>query len=204
MYTVFLFPLVSNERENKLETNEKLVISIEAAIFAVLAFLMALLPLNVGLFDVEAGMIPIIILSFRRGWKTGLLSGFFWGFIKLASGNITMLSVLQVFIEYVFAFAVSGLAGILWLKIKETVSKEQWKRAFGLMAASISFAVIVKYFIHFVAGVVYWHIYAPESMNPVAYSLFVNGISAILTGIVTISVSSFVVYKAPQLINTDK
>ena len=58
---------------------ENLVVSIEAAIFAVMAFTIAFMPLDVGPFEIELGMVPIIVFSYRRGWKAGISSGFLWG-----------------------------------------------------------------------------------------------------------------------------
>lgn len=181
-----------------------LVVYIEAAIFAVLAFVIALVPLDIGPMEAELGMIPIIILSYRRGWKTGLFSGFIWGFIKLASGNFTMLSVLQLFVEYIFAFAVSGLAGIAWTKLQKEVASEKWRNAFITITWSVFIAVFVKYGIHFIAGVVYWYMYAPEGMSPFIYSLVVNGASGIASFIIVGSIVGFIVYKAPRLILTEE
>ncbi|SHE32262.1 thiamine transporter [Atopostipes suicloacalis DSM 15692] len=179
---------------------ENLVVSIEAAIFAVMAFTIAFMPLDVGPFEIELGMVPIIVFSYRRGWKAGISSGFLWGLIKLTSGNITVLSVLQVFIEYVFAFAVSGLAGVAWKKLKEDVSLEKWSHAFITVAWSVFLAAFVKYGIHFIAGVIYWHLYAPEGMSPFIYSLIVNGSSGIASFIVVTLITSLLIYRAPVLI----
>lgn len=182
------------------DKNEKLVILIEASIFAVLAFVIALLPKGIGPIKAELGMIPIIILSYRRGLKTGVLSGFLWGFIKLATGNFTMLSVLQVFIEYLFAFSVSGLAGVGWKRLKAQIIANKWRNAFITIAWSTFFAVFIKYGIHFIAGVIYWNIYAPEGMNAVLYSFIVNGIAGLATFIVVGLIVSFIIYKTPRLI----
>lgn len=180
--------------------NNQLVVSIESAMFAVLAFVIALIPLGVGPFEIELGMIPIILLSYRRGLKSGILGGFLWGFIKLALGNFTMLSVLQVFIEYLFAFAVSGLAGIAWKKLQKEVAAEKWSRVFITIAWSTFLAVFVKYGIHFIAGVIYWSIYAPEGMNAALYSFIVNGSSGLATFIVVGLIISFIIYKVPRLL----
>lgn len=190
-------------KQSELVVSNNLVEYIEAAIFAAIAFVIAFVPLDIGPMEAELGMIPIIILSYRRGLKTGLLSGFVWGLIKLASGNITMLSVLQVLVEYVFAFAVSGLAGVASNKLKDEITSDKWKRAFITIAQSVFLAVFVKYGIHFIAGVIYWGMYAPEGMSPYIYSFIVNGASGIASFLVVGSIVAFIVYKAPQLLSTD-
>ena len=183
-----------------MNTNNQLTVSIESAMFAVLAFVVALIPLNAGPFEIELGMIPIIILSYRRGPKAGILSGFLWGFIKVALGNFTMLSILQVFIEYLFAFSVAGLAGIAWKKLHKEVRAEKWPRVFLTIAWSTFLAVFVKYGIHYIAGVVYWSIYAPEGLNASLYSFIVNGSSGLATFIVTGLIISFIIYRVPRLL----
>lgn len=180
--------------------NNQLRVVIEAAFFAVLAFVLAFVPLDIGPFEIELGMIPIIILSYRRGLKAGILSGFIWGLIKLTSGNITMLSVLQVFIEYVFAFAVSGLAGMAWKKVQEGITEKSWRNVFINVAWSTFVAVFVKYGIHFIAGVIYWYIYAPEGMSPYLYSFIVNGSSGLATFIVISILTFFIINRAPRVI----
>lgn len=194
---------VSPKRKGKdmeLTKHNNLVVSIEATMFAVLAFVIALIPLDIGPFEVELGMIPIIILSYRRGWKPGILSGFLWGFIKLALGNFTMLSVLQVLIEYLFAFAVAGLAGIAWKKVQKEVTARRWRQAFIAIAWSTFLAVFVKYGIHFIAGVIYWSIYAPEGMNAGLYSFIINGASGVATFIIVGAIVAFIIYRVPRLI----
>lgn len=183
--------------------NENLVILIEAGIFAALAFTIALLPKGIGPIKAEIGMIPIVILSYRRGLKTGLTSGFLWGIIKIATGKFTMLSVLQVLVEYIFAYLVAGLSGVGAKRIKKAIQVDKWREALLAMASSIFFAVFVKYFIHFIAGVIYWGIYAPEGMNAYLYSFIVNGGAGLATFIVVSLVVGFILYKAPRVIFPD-
>lgn len=179
---------------------DKLVIWIEAGIFASLAFVIALLPKGIGPIKAELGMIPIVLLSYRRGLKTGILSGFLWGIIKVATGKFTMLSVLQVLIEYIFAYGVAGLSGVGWKNLRKQISNKKWRSAYLTMGWSIFFAVFIKYFIHFIAGAIYWGIYAPEGMNPFYYSFIVNGAAGLATFVVVGSAVGFIVTKAPRLI----
>lgn len=184
----------------KEDVNKNLVILIEAGIFAALAFIIALLPKGIGPIKAELGMIPIVILSYRRGLKTGLISGFLWGIIKIATGKFTMLSVLQVLVEYIFAYLVAGLSGVGSKSLRKYIRADQWQQAFTTIAWSTLFAATVKYFIHFIAGVFYWGIYAPEGMNPYLYSFIVNGAAGLASFIVVGLIVGFIVYKAPRLI----
>ncbi|HIZ71346.1 MAG TPA: energy-coupled thiamine transporter ThiT, partial [Candidatus Atopostipes pullistercoris] len=44
------------------------------------------------------------------------------------------------------------------------------------------------------------HLYAPEGMSPIIYSLIVNGSSGIATFIVTGIITALLIYRAPVLI----
>ncbi|AMB93726.1 energy-coupled thiamine transporter ThiT [Aerococcus sanguinicola] len=178
---------------------QQLLGMIEAALMAVLAFVFALIPLDVGnIFEIELGMIPIMIFSFRRGPKLGILAGFLWGILKLVSGDIVVLSFLQVFVEYVFAFAVTGLAGFGARTIQQKLAQKE--SLYGTIAWSVALAVFVKYFIHFIAGVVYWSSYAPDGMNIYWYSFLVNGSSALATLIVDGLIVALICRAAPHLL----
>lgn len=181
--------------------NHRLLALIEASIIAVLAFIFALIPLDIGTgYEAELGMIPIIIFAYRRGWKYGLLSGFIWGLIKLASGQIYILHPLQVFIEYVLAFSLPGLAGILARPVNKALKTRKNSNLFLQLVLSIGLAVLCKYSVHFMAGVIYWSSYAPEGMSPYLYSLIVNGTSALATFSLNFILVLALLKTAPQLI----
>ncbi|WP_282920047.1 energy-coupled thiamine transporter ThiT [Ignavigranum ruoffiae] len=186
-----------------MQQHKQLTILIEASFMAVLSFIFALIPLDIGsAYEIELGMIPIIIFSYRRGLKYGLLSGFLWGCIKLVSGDFTMLSILQVLLEYIFAFAMAGMAGLAYPKIQAVVSQKKVNLSALTEAWSIGLAVLCKYGIHFIAGVIYWGMYAPEGMSPYLYSFIVNGSSAFATFLLTYILIHLLLRFAPRLIQT--
>lgn len=166
-----------------MKKNTQLVTWLESALMSALAFVLALIPFGVGFYEIELGMIPIIILAYRRGIKAGLASGFIWGILKVLSGNIFVLTPLQVFLEYLFAFALSGLAGAACRQLQHNIHQNNRRKINLTIIWSVTLAVLSKYFIHFLAGVVFWSSYAPEGMSPVIYSLVVNGSAFIMTSL---------------------
>lgn len=187
-----------------MQQHKQLTILIEASFMAVLAFIFALIPLDIGSgYEIELGMIPIIIFSYRRGLKYGLLAGFLWGIIKLVSGDFTMLSILQVSLEYLVAFAMAGMAGLAHPKIQDLVHDKRINLAALTQAWSIGLAVLCKYGIHFIAGVIYWGIYAPEGMSPYLYSFIVNGSSAFSTFLISYILVHLLLRFAPRLIQAN-
>lgn len=177
-------------------SHSSLLIWIEAAILAVLAFIISLIPLNIAWIEIELGMVPIIIFAYRRGLKAGLLSGFLWGMIKVLSGDIWVLTLSQVLIEYLFAFAVSGLAGLGQSTVQDSLKNSQAGRLNASIIQSTTLACLVKYTIHFIAGLIFWSSYAPEGMGAFSYSLIVNGASFLLT---SLAVSTVLVLLIPLI-----
>lgn len=162
--------------------SRQLQVCLEASMVAVLAFIIALVPLDMGTgLEIELGVIPITIFSYRRGWRAGFVSGFIWGGIKLASGDFYLLSILQVVVEYILAFGVTGLAGLASKPLKKAKAQETHKKLLWILVWSLGLGLGSKYFIHFIAGAIYWGIYAPDGMNVYLYSLLINGASLVAT-----------------------
>ncbi len=107
-------------------------------------------------------MIPILIFAIRWGSKPGILVGLVYGFLQFALGTKFSYHPLGIFLDYIFAFACLGFAGLFRKNIFSTV-------------VSIAIAMIGRFIFHFISGIVLWYSYAPEGMNTYLYSLIYNG-----------------------------
>jgi len=105
-----------------------------------------------------AGMVPIIWFALRRGLRAGLEVGAVYGLVNMALGG-WIADPLQAVIDYPIAFGALGLAGIF--------------RKYPPIGAAIGIAG--RFLAHFVSGVWFFWMYAPEGMNPVVYSAIYNG-----------------------------
>jgi len=105
-----------------------------------------------------ASMVPLIILSYRRGWKVGIFACLVHGLIQFYQ-DPHMLSLAQVLLEYPVAFGVIGLAGIF--------------KGNELIGAVVGLGL--RFLAHTLAGVVFWSEYAPPGMSPILYSVIYNG-----------------------------
>ena len=106
-----------------------------------------------------ASMVPLVILSYRRGWKVGIFACLVHGLIQFYQ-DPWMLNWAQFLLEYPVAFGVIGLAGLF--KGKE------------LVGAVVGLGL--RFLAHAIAGVVYWAPeYAPPGMSHILYSLIYNG-----------------------------
>lgn len=117
-------------------------------------------------------MFFICLIGYLYGVKVGILTGIAYGFLDLILGA-SVLHPIQLLLDYPIAFGCLGLAGVF------TKSKH------GIMKGYI-LGVIGRYIAHFVTGFIFFHIYAPEGMNPVIYSMGYNATYIVPEAIATI------------------
>ncbi|WP_125567736.1 energy-coupled thiamine transporter ThiT [Companilactobacillus insicii] len=162
----------------EMSKTNSLVVLTEGAIIVAAAQALSFVPHDLGVssIQVEYGLIPMAIYALRRGLKPGLTAGFVWGILDLilkgfSSGGF--LNPLQGLVEYPLAFAAVGLVGLGSIQVKNRI--EDNKNPLGLIILYSGLGFLVKYFLHFIAGGIYWGAYAPKTMNPWIYSLVING-----------------------------
>ncbi|WP_438466977.1 energy-coupled thiamine transporter ThiT [Streptococcus pluranimalium] len=159
---------------------------VEAAIFAALAMVLSFIPDFANWFSPSFGAIPLIVFSLRRGPKNGLLAGLLWGLMHFIFGKVYYLAFSQVLIEYILAFVSMGLAGIFAQSFQAAIRSKESKKAICLGSLASLLAVGIRYFWHFLAGVIFWGSYAPKGMSALWYSFSVNGIAGSSTLILVI------------------
>ena len=111
---------------------------------------------------------PLILLTYKRGFKWGVISGALLGVMKILFGGYFM-NVIQVLLDYPLAFACVGFAVIR-------------PKILGLIVAMIGTITCSV-----ISGVLFFAEFAPEGQNPFIYSLVYNtpvlGAKYILSGI---------------------
>jgi thiamine transporter len=128
-----------------------------------------------------ASMVPIIWLSLRRGPKVGIVAGVIYGVIQFMLLPYAI-DPFQVLFDYPVAFAVLGLAAFFPNK--------------PFLGASV--AIMCRFWMHFISGVIWWApIYAPN-VNPIVYSSVYNG-SYLLPELVISGVILYLLYKSKAL-----
>jgi thiamine transporter len=103
-------------------------------------------------------MVPILLLSFRRGVKVGLLAGVVFGLVQMVLEGYIYYP-LQIILDYPLAFACLGLAGLF--------------KKHPLVGVVV--ALTGRFLSHFVSGVLFFAEYAPPEMGPIVYSAVYNG-----------------------------
>ncbi|MCR5231639.1 MAG: energy-coupled thiamine transporter ThiT [Acholeplasmatales bacterium] len=131
----------------------------EIAIFAAIGFALDYLQgaLWSGVFfnggSIGLAMVPIFIISYRRGLIPGILCGLILSFVQLLGGSIYVLAFWQFMLDYIFAYTVVGFAGAFAGLYKKSNN-------FGLKIVWIIVGCFVggmlKYSSHVIAGIAYW------------------------------------------------
>lgn len=190
-------------QKNKIQT------MVEIALFAGLALLFDKLSITAGWnFNLTVQMVPIVILALRRGTIAGMTGGLLWGLLQVITGDAYYLTPLQFFLEYFLAFALVGLGGVLRKPMQTALKQEPLKHVkLGAYAiAAIIIGGVARYFVHFIAGIVFWGSGAAEGQALWIFSLSVNG-PAFLTELVPGIVALLILipfYKTVLLIKDNK
>lgn len=133
----------------------------ESAAMIAIASLLSLInftPLPWGGGITPASMLPIVVLSYRRGVRTGIFSGLVFGIVNVFTGFHTVsamflpgenqlmlpLAILSLFLDYLLAYSAVGLAGIF----------RRRKTAPTALALGSALALGIRYLMHFLSGFV--------------------------------------------------
>ena len=145
-------------------------------------------------------MLPIVLFSIRRGIKPGLTVSFLFALIQFIQGimdglfgwGLTPGSLIAcIFLDYLLAFTVLGLAGLF-----------RQKGVTGWIAG-IALAILLRFTMHFLSGVIIWKSFGQLwgdffTENTVLYSLLYNGAYMLPEMIFTI-IGAVVLLKMPKV-----
>lgn len=182
--------------------NSKTQIMVEGAVMVALATVLSFIPiiqLPWGGTVTLLSMLPIAIFSIRRGVKAGFAASLLHALIQFAQGAMKglfgwgltpgMLAAC-IFLDYIGAFFVLGIAGIFR------------KKDFPGWMGGITLAVCLRFLFHFLSGVVIWHSVGElwsgfSTDNTFLYSFLYNGCYMLPELILTLA-GAAALLKAPQ------
>ena len=137
--------------------NTKVKALVESAILIAIATVLSLIKiidLPYGGSVTIASMFPIAIISYRHGIKRGCAAGIVYGVIQQLTGLNTLSYftswqsiVAIIMIDYIIAFAVSGLGGIF----RKIVKKQSTALVLGVLLVGI-----LRYACHVITGATVW------------------------------------------------
>ena len=149
----------SAEKRTSLDTKKMVFSAMAIALATVTSFIkFAQLPFggSITLFS----MFFVAMIGWLYGPKLGLVTGVAYGVLQLITGPY-IYAPLQVLLDYPLAFGALGLSGLFW------------RRKHGLVLGYVA-GTFGRYVCHVISGYVFFAEYAPEGMNPMAYTLGYN------------------------------
>lgn len=192
----------------------------EIAIFAALAFVLDVFQSGYsrGLFvnggSIGLAMLPVLVISYRRGLLPGVLCGLIVSLLQLLSspyiinganyeGALQVLSpFFQVMLDYVLAYTVVGFAGAFAGAYAK--SEEKGKKVLWVIVGCV-FGGLLKYACHVISGGLFW---LDPSINFLGvnggtlwYSFVYNGLAAIPSIILCTTVMVILTVIYPVFLN---
>lgn len=156
------------------------------AVCAVLNYL-PLVSLPYGGSITLASMAPVILIAYRYGSLWGMLTGFVFSLIQLLEGGIGTLQsagttpaffLLILFLDYILAFTVLGLAGLTRGRLGGSQRLE--------LAAGALIACVLRYLCHFLSGITVWAGTSIPAVGSIGFSLIYNATYMLPETIVTV------------------
>jgi len=134
--------------------------------------------------SVSLDMLPILVFALRRGLLPGLVMGAIYGLLNYTLDPVQIVHPIQFALDYAVAYGLVGLAGIGSASWKRIVASG--RPVFAGLAVALPFglvAVVARFAVHFVSGMVYFGEYAPAGQPVWLYSLLYNGSYMLPSGI---------------------
>ena len=128
--------------------------------------------------SISLSAIPILYLSYRRGWKWGLSAGFVYASVQMLLGlslppaNTFWAVALCILLDYILAFTLLGLAPAFSAPFEK--SGKPSVRIAGYVVGAVG-ASFLRFVCSFISGIILWDSYTPEGMSVWVYSLVYNG-----------------------------
>lgn len=179
----------------------KLQFIMEAAILGALSFILDKLTIFVmpqgG--SITLSMLPIIVMAFRWGIRGGLLTGFLSGLLQLITGG-TVFHWVQVLLDYTLAYTLVGVAAVTTFWLVSGIKKNNKGRMVAAIVVGTVIGGLLRFAVHFYAGMVFFGEYAPEGQPAWLYSLLYNASYMIPSIILCAIVASLLFTTAPKLL----
>ncbi|MBN2504738.1 MAG: energy-coupled thiamine transporter ThiT [Bacilli bacterium] len=104
--------------------------------------------------SISIAMLPIFMISSRRGLKFGIVAGLLYGIIQTMI-KVYFLSIPQYIMDYIVTFTVIGLSGLIPGSLEKP----------GRFALGIILGSFLRLISASIAGVLYWRVYIPDEID---------------------------------------
>ena len=164
-------------KDKKTHSVKRLVTSAMAIALATLTSFITIFKMPMGGSVTLFSMLFIVLIGYWYGISAGMTASIAYGVLQLIV-NPYIISLPQMFLDYIFAFGALGLAGLFSNKKK------------GLIKGYIA-GILGRYFFSFLSGWIFFAVYTPDFFNSaILYSVVYNGLYIGLEAVVTLVVIS--------------
>ena len=165
--------VISNGKGKKTIGTKQLVFSAMAMALAMVTSMIKLVDMPMGGSVTLLSMLFITLIGYLFGLRTGLTAAIAYGFLQLVVYPY-IISIPQMFTDYIFAFGALGLSGVFYEKKN------------GLVKGYL-LGVLGRYFFTFLSGMIFFGSYAASyHMSAPVYSLVYNGAYLGLEALITV------------------
>lgn len=165
--------VISNGRGKKTIGTKQLVFSAMAMALAMVTSMIKLVDMPMGGSVTLLSMLFITLIGYLFGLRTGLTAAIAYGLLQLIVDPY-IISIPQMFTDYIFAFGALGLSGVFSGKKN------------GLLKGYL-LGVLGRYFFAFLSGMIFFGSYAANyHMSAPVYSLVYNGAYLGLEALITV------------------
>ena len=165
--------VISNGRGKKTIGTKQLVFSAMAMALAMVTSMIKLVDMPMGGSVTLLSMLFITLIGYLFGLRTGLTAAIAYGLLQLIVDPY-IISIPQMFTDYIFAFGALGLSGVFSGKKN------------GLLKGYL-LGVLGRYFFAFLSGMIFFGSYAAGyHMSAPVYSLVYNGAYLGLEALITV------------------
>ncbi|MBR3933658.1 MAG: energy-coupled thiamine transporter ThiT [Clostridia bacterium] len=137
--------------------------------------------------SISLTMVPLFVVSFRRGGVAGVISGCVYGAVSLIFAG-AIYHPMSIVLDYILAYGLVGISGFFGTK------------PVGLTVGTI-LGVAGRFLSSLVSGAVIFGSYAPAGQNPWIYSLIYQATYLIPELIICLAVLIVIKLKAKRLID---
>lgn len=158
--------------------NNRLLYLVEVAIFAAMAFVFDLLGTMMSLSlwaqggSISIAMVPVFLMGLRWGVKGGVTTGLLLGLLQIVSGTAYILTPIQGILDYIVAFSVVGLSGLVFSFIQRDDNKRMTNILYVVLGVLLGSSL--RFLAHFIGGIVFFGSGAADGQSVIMFSLLYN------------------------------
>ena len=135
--------------------------------------------------SVALTMVPLLLVSYRRGAVSGMVAGAIYGVISLIIAGV-IYHPMSILLDYILAFGVLGIAGFFKKNVK------------GILCGTIV-AVAGRFVFSTISGAVIFAEFAPAGQNPWVYSVGYQALYLIPELVISLVCMVFLFAKARRI-----